>query len=1236
MLAVALLLTTLALTALVSGPDRPAAAEAPAPRSMVGAGGYHPVTPTRILDSRTSGVGVEGTWGPGHTRQLDVTGPGGVPDDATAVALNVTVTGGTAASDLRLWPNAIAQPQVSSLNWLPGETVPNLVVVGVGAGGRVNIRNQAGEVHVIADLVGWYGPAADPTGALYRPVAPTRVQDSRKPDVGLEGAWAPAQTRVLDLDDVTTVPADATAVAIGITATEGTAASDLRVWPTAGAGGTTSTLNWVAGQTRPNVALVPLDAQHQISLRNTAGEVHVIADVVGWFTRDGDALTIVQPTRIQDSRKAAPGLAGPWSAGQVRELPVVGSAGVPETASAVVVNVTVTGGTAASNLRLWASDRPVPGTSNLNWAEGQTVAALAVVEIGDGGAIAIRNHSGSVHVVVDVIGYLSPRPFDDPLTGVAEVDLGGSACARMLDATLRCWGPNASGQLGIGTTTARLSPVEVPGLDDVAQVSVGSQHACVRHADATASCWGENEHGQLGDGTTTDRSSPTPVTGLADVAEIRAGGRHTCARLTDGTVTCWGDNSDGQLGDGTTTDRLTPHAVPALDGVAQVTVGDEHTCARLGDGTASCWGDDSRGQLGDAHVPAQPTLVDRWSPTPVEGLDHLVQLDAGVDGTCGLDGDAVVWCWGLAFSDEHGFEDPVSVPAAFPGLDGATQVSSGGYRHCALLPTGVSCWVFPDEPPAVAVAGLDDPVVVVAGPDMACALEADTTLRCWGSGTTGLLGDGTRLSRPTAAPVLDLPRDGWLPPAPRGLTAVAGNGRVTLTWQAVAATDLAGYDLYRSTSPAQLGTRVNAALLSATTYTDAGLTNGVAVTYHVVARDLDDNESLPSLPATATPDATPLTGVASVAAGANHSCAAMAEGTARCWGIGNRGQLGDGAVSARAFPVTVVGLDDVEEVGAGSDWTCALRGDGTVRCWGRNVWGIGDGTTIQRNTPVVVTGISTATQLSVGSNHACARLADGTARCWGRNESSQLGDGTTTSRPAPVAVAGLGGIEEIRVGMGHTCARLTDATVRCWGLNAKGQLGDGTTTNRPAPTAVAGVSGVVQLAASSGRTCARLGDGTVTCWGRSVGVGGAEVIQLAPTMVPDLDHAIAVSVSYEFACAVRDDGTVGCWGSDTNRELGNGPTTGTPAHTRRRRRRHRRDLDQHGSGPLVCRHGDGAGVVLGWAERARARDLRSLRRPRARRHRRGLTGAARDCRGADRLRRDPQPARPLLRGDRPG
>lgn len=212
-----------------------------------------------------------------------------------------------------------------------------------------------------------------------------------------------------------------------------------------------------------------------------------------------------------------------------------------------------------------------------------------------------------------------------PLTHITQLTVGyDHTCARLDDGTARCWGGNDYGGLGDGTYTYRTRPVIVLNeagtgpLTGITEVTAGSKYTCARLTDGSGRCWGYNASGRLGDGTTAYRRLPVVVSDeagagpLTAIADITAGDHHTCARLGDRTVRCWGANPSGELGDGTTASRTRPVAVASGDGpgtltdVAEITIGRAHSCARLDDGTARCWGDNGYGGVGDGTTTIRP------------------------------------------------------------------------------------------------------------------------------------------------------------------------------------------------------------------------------------------------------------------------------------------------------------------------------------------------------------------------------------------------------------------------------------------------------------------------------------------------------------------------------------------------------------------------------------------------------------------------------------------------------
>ncbi len=365
---------------------------------------YFPMVPVRALDSRDGTGGFNTKWGPGLTRYVKVAGVAGVPADATAVVLNLTGTGPSAATHLTVWPSNQPMPGNSNLNLAAGQTAANLVTVQTGAAGKVGIFNNAGFVDVIADIAGYY--RNDATGSRFTGITPTRVLDSRDGTGGYNTAWGAGQARDVTVAGVNGIPAGATAVVMNVTAVSPSTATHLMIMPKGAPVGTPlSTLNVAAGETRPNLDVAKV-ANGKVTITNNKGSVHVIVDVVGYFTTSavsGDFAPIV-PARIADTRTGLGGYDSPFGTA-TRQLKVAGNGGVPASAKAVVLNVTVTGPTAPSHLTVWPNGVAKPTASNLNYVAGQTVPNAVTVKVGTSGMIQLANNSGSTHVIVDVVGW---------------------------------------------------------------------------------------------------------------------------------------------------------------------------------------------------------------------------------------------------------------------------------------------------------------------------------------------------------------------------------------------------------------------------------------------------------------------------------------------------------------------------------------------------------------------------------------------------------------------------------------------------------------------------------------------------------------------------------------------------------------------------------------------------------------------------------------------------------------
>jgi len=292
-------------------------------------------------------------------------------------------------------------------------------------------------------------------------------------------------------------------------------------------------------------------------------------------------------------------------------------------------------------------------------------------------------------------------------------------------------------------------------------------------------------------------------------------------------------------------------------------------------------------------------------------------------------------------------------------------------------------------------------------------------------------------------------------------------------------------------------------------------------------------------------DATPLAGARSVVLSPNLGCSLDARGSLRCWGR----TIGDGTANERNVPTRV--LDGVVHAAVGQHHACAVLRDGTVRCWGGNERGeLGDGTTEARTAPVRVAGLHDAVEVALGHRHSCALHRDGGISCWGADHAGQLGGGTNlehasseTFAPTPRRVVEVADAKQVVAGRNFTCALVAGGQVRCWGSGREGGLGNGMPAAHSVPVAVRwswepkvsarlASAEVVEVQVDGDCSCARLSDGTVRCWGDLRWPSRSDSDGLSPIITPTRIEAVSGARSL-LGChvAVLGDGKLRGWTS---------------------------------------------------------------------------------------------------------
>ncbi|HWL42491.1 MAG TPA: hypothetical protein VNQ73_06065 [Ilumatobacter sp.] len=744
-----------------------------------------PLQPARLLETRSGQAqptvdgrfNAHGRLGAGRSVTFDVVGRGGVDADAAAVMLNVTAVFPDAPGHLTVYPCTDSVPHTSNVNYVPGGAFPNAVLAKLSPQGQVCIRTHAA-TDVVVDVSGYV-----PTGGAPVPVEPARLVETRQDPnqvtvdhqyehLGRVAARTTVKFKVWDRGQPgEQVPADAEAVFLNVTAITPDGPGYLTVYPCSTTVPKVSNLNYEPGQTIPNSVLATVSADGHVCIYTLAA-ADVIADVNGYLPAGGNRQAI-DPARCADTRPAAEGGntfdgqflgAGRQPARATYQVTIAGRCHVPDSASAVYVNVTAVHPSAAGYLTVWPCDQPRPATSNVNYLPGQVRpnAVLSKISLDGNGQICIYTLA-ETHLIVDVSGYVPP-----PSPGFTTIAHGGTfGCGIEQAGTLVCWGRNLYESLPNfdeprpnrpGEELGGSVPYRVPNLSGVVDISLYGQTGCALLDDATAVCWGQAAEGHLGDGVPvvtnddTYRGNTTPIpvvstsgTGkLANLTQITLGRQHVCAIDTAGAVYCWG-RGGARLGTGVTTGRNSIPAqvttVPAGRTAVDVAPGPDSTCALLDDTTVQCWGfagDGIYSYLGDGDGDnGGVVMTDAAATTPLTGV---VEIDASDRGYCALLDDATVWCWG---SNQYGrlgdgTTENRTHAVQVQQVANAVAISGGQRNNCAVTAAGAAtCWGWTRTwgPEIVAADAPQWWTVPLPGPAAGLDTTSDSTA-CW------LLDDG--------------------------------------------------------------------------------------------------------------------------------------------------------------------------------------------------------------------------------------------------------------------------------------------------------------------------------------------------------------------------------------------------------------------------------------------------------------------------------------------------------------
>ena len=648
--------------AVLGGGAEPAAASSAAPN-------FTPILPVRLMDSRPDRETIDGDdaavgrRGAGSVYELQVTGRGGVPNDADAAMFNVIAEQPSAAGYVTVFQCGGTRPNASHVNYLAGQIVSNAAVSGFSADGTICLFTLAG-TDLVVDVTGYSS-----NGGIV-PFEPERVLETRlQPKFATfdgkdqhTGRVDRRSTYELQIAGRGSVPADARAAFLNVTAIRPDGAGYVTVFPCDEGKPEASHVSYLAGQISPNAVMAKLDGNGRICLF-TLARTDLIVDVGGYSIDGVEPLT---PSRLLDTRigaKTSDGLhagRGRVGAGKTYVLDVVGRGGLTNMSASAIINVTAVDPSANGYLTVYPCDRDRPNASNVNYFTGDVVPNAVLARIDTAGTICIFTLAAT-HLIVDVGGY-SLLQAPEFRRNVLAAD-GGFACGIRSDGSVSCWGRQKPAETlegefdavqvrhqafgaeticGIEKISTQLQCVGTesdarPTGISLTDLAIGTNMACALTSDGLPLCWGSG----------ANRGEPAPNVPLTVVAVGDAHSPFNCGVKVDQSLTCWGL----EVG------------APPVGTFLDVSVALQHACGLQTSGEVVCW-NRSGAAVASPHGSFSAVDAKRWE-------------------ACGIRDDGTLHCW--IFSDSSKLKN-------FPDVRFKHFVSGGWYGCGIDVDDRVHCW----------------------------------------------------------------------------------------------------------------------------------------------------------------------------------------------------------------------------------------------------------------------------------------------------------------------------------------------------------------------------------------------------------------------------------------------------------------------------------------------------------------------------------------------------------------